>query len=149
MASKSGKKPTLVLFLKWLFARPIRCLSLVFFASLMSVFLIVGTWWPFFLAAECAAVGLGINLGWCLVKFDRSRLTGVKMDQDLDQMGFFNSRIAMRSPELFSITIADVDDVPDHAKTTARALVSKYWQPKTAATGMTPTFEKEESGDGK
>jgi hypothetical protein len=149
MASKSGKNSTLLLFLAWLFARPMRCLSLLLFAGLMSVFLVVGTWWPIFLAAECAAVSFGINLGWCLVKFDRSRLKGVKMHQDLDQMGFFNSRIAMRSPELFNITIADVDDVTDHDKATARALVSKYWQPKTGATGTTPNFEKEGSGDGK
>ena len=149
MASNSGKKSTLLLFLAWLFARPIRCLTLVLFAGLISVFLFIGTWWPIFLAAECASVAFGINLGWCLVKFDRSRLKGVNMHQDLDQMGFFNSRIAMRSPELFNITIADVDDVTDQDKTTARALVSKYWQPKTLAMGMTPTFEEEGIGDGK
>jgi len=94
-------------------------------------------------------VAFGINLGWCLVKFDRSRLKGVNMQQDLDQMGFFNSRIAMRSPELFNITIADVDDVTDEDKATARALVSKYWQPKTGAMGITPTFETGGTGNGK
>jgi hypothetical protein len=122
-------------FFAWLF-RPFR-LRTFFLVSLAAATAGLLVWsgydplWPVLLAAECAAVGLGISFGWCIVKFDRTRLKWVKPDSELDKLGFFNSRIAMRSQELFDITIADLSDVTPEQKESARELVRNYWKPKT------------------
>lgn len=49
--------------------------------------------------------------------------------KDLDQLGFFNSRIAMRSPELFEVSIADIPGAGDQKKEAVK-LVRDYWEQK-------------------
>jgi hypothetical protein len=139
MASKVG-------FFGWLWSGKLRLFFLGILLCLMIALLCWSAYqpvWQLLLAAECAAVCFGIDFGWCLVKFDRSRLAGVDMKKDLDQLGFFNSRIAMRSPELFNITIADLDEVTPDDKAKARALVRKHWEPKAdESTIANPKLEK-------
>jgi hypothetical protein len=86
--------------------------------------------WPFFLAAEIAAVILGLVFGWCRVDFDRMKVRGpLNPKGELDQLGFFNSRVAMRSLELFKITIADMP-IPEAERNAANELVERYWYSK-------------------
>jgi len=83
--------------------------------------------WPFFLAAELASITLGLVLGWCRVDYDRMKIRGpLKMEGELDQLGFFNSRVAMRSLRLFKITIGDMP-IPVAEKEAATELVERYW----------------------
>jgi hypothetical protein len=65
--------------------------------------------WPFYLAAELATAALGLTAGWCWIDYDRRKINGpLDLYEDVDQLGYFNSRVAMRSADLFHVTIADI-----------------------------------------
>ena len=69
--------------------------------------------------------------------------------KDLDQLGFFNSRIAMRSPELFEVSIADIPGTEEQKKE-AVDLVWDYWEEKQDNAGTAQPSEKNptQRGDG-
>jgi hypothetical protein len=89
------------------------------------------TQWPFYLAAELSVVLLGVTAGWCWIDYDRRKINGpgLKIDGDLDQLGYFNSRVAMRSAELFNTTVVDIPVEPGDQpqRDIAHLLVQNYW----------------------
>jgi hypothetical protein len=115
--------------------------------------------WPCFLAAALAAVALGLVRGWCRVDFDRlkargrwhpslaSRIQPLDPKGELDQLGFFNSRVAMRSPELFRIAIEDMPMRPDEREL-ANQLVNRYWQARGKQGLPRGAAIRKDAGDG-
>ncbi len=69
--------------------------------------------------------------------------------KDLDQLGFFNSRIAVRSPELFEVSIADIPGTEEQKKE-AVDLVRSYWEQKqdNAGTAQPPEENPAQRGGG-
>jgi hypothetical protein len=69
-------------------------------------------------------------------------------DGDLDQLGFFNSRVATRSRELFVITIADIP-MESKEREDALKLVDSYWmkQNHSKAKGQEHSTVREARGD--
>lgn len=124
-------------FRLWFFASTRRWGFMCMFAAIATVSLSVASrqpHWFLYLVGECAAVGVGVSAGWCWVKYDRAKMTrpiNVK-DDDIDRLGFFNSRVAMRSLTLFKITIADYP-IEKEQKDKVIALVERYWRKVEAA----------------
>jgi hypothetical protein len=89
------------------------------------------TQWPFYLAAELSVVVLGLTAGWCWIDYDRRKINGPHLNpsDDLDQLGYFNSKVAMRSAELFNITVMDipVEKGEQPQRDIAHLLVQRYW----------------------
>jgi hypothetical protein len=86
--------------------------------------------WPFYLAAELSVVLLGLTAGWCWIDYDRRKINGpgLTIDGDLDQLGYFNSRVAMRSAELFSTTVVDIPVAGEQPeRDIAHLKVQRYW----------------------
>jgi hypothetical protein len=103
-------------------------------ASLALLFLLLSygiRQWPFYLAAELSVVLLGLTAGWCWIDYDRRKINGpgLSMDSDLDQLGYFNSRVAMRSADLFNVTVLDipVGSGEQPQRDIAHLLVQRYW----------------------
>lgn len=103
-------------------------------AVLVLIALPVSYWitqWPFYLAAELSVVLLGVTAGWCWIDYDRRKINGpgLTIDGDLDQLGYFNSRVAMRSADLFNTTVVDIPVGPGEQpeRDIAHLLVQNYW----------------------
>jgi hypothetical protein len=114
----------------------------IFFCGTVAVVLLglsyLAPIWPICLAAEIAAVALGLTAGWCRIDYERMRVTAisrvieVKGGAELDDLGFFNARVAMKSPDLFRISIADIP-MKAEERAAAQDLVDHYWQGKQSA----------------
>lgn len=132
----SGKQRPPVWVLKYLWK--------IVFVACFSVALASSLWlsfdrphWAFYLLSELASVGLGITSGWWWVDFDYSKPESLSSPVgDRRQLGFlnlrkslgfFHSRVAMRSQELFNITIVG-PTIRREQVLFARELVRNYWQ---------------------
>jgi hypothetical protein len=107
-------------------------LAIVAFLVLIALPVSYGiTQWPFYLAAELSVVLLGVTAGWCWIDYDRRKINGpgLRIKGDLDQLGYFNSRVAMRSAELFNTTVLDIPVGPGEQpeRDIAHLLVQNYW----------------------
>jgi len=91
--------------------------------------------WPFCLAAELGAVAVGVTAGWCGLDYERMKVTTIPAHlkknghAELDDLGFFNARVAMRNRDLFRISIADIPMEPEQ-RAAAQGLVDRYWHAK-------------------
>jgi hypothetical protein len=103
------------------------CLPLVFF-------LVVGWFvrsWPLYLLSEISSVCLGIFVAACWIRYDRAKAqtSSKRKPGGLDQLGFFNSRLAKRSSKLFEIATKEVTrEKSEEQRQQAVALVAKYWK---------------------
>jgi hypothetical protein len=122
------------------------CLPLVFFLVVCAR---VPTW-PLYLLSEISSVALGIFVAASWIRYDRAKAkTATEGGKGgLDQLGFFNSRLAKRNLKLFEIATKEVmSDVPEKRRQPAKAMVASYWEGKG---GDKPSSGSAHgSGDGK
>ena len=105
------------------------CLPLVFFLVVCAG---VPTW-PLYLLSEISSVCLGIFVAYCWIRNDRAkaRTSTEEGKGGLDQLGFFNSRLAKRNLKLFEIATKEVvGEAPGQPIPSATALVANYWETK-------------------
>jgi hypothetical protein len=105
------------------------CLPLLFFLVVCAR---VPTW-PFYLLSEISSVCLGIFVAYCWIRNDRAkaRTSTEEGKGGLDQLGFFNSRLAKRNLKLFEIATKEVvSEAPGQSIAPATALVTNYWEAK-------------------
>src|SRR5208283_138209 len=125
------------------------CLPLAFFLAVCWRF----PTWPLYLLSEISSVALGIFVAACWIRHDRAKVQSSTEEGKggLDQLGFFNSRLAKRNPKLFEIGTKEVmSEVPEEKRQPARALVARYWEIKNTKGGKLSSDPKTPgSGDGK
>jgi hypothetical protein len=105
------------------------CIPLLFFLVVCAR---VPTW-PLYLLSESSSVCLGIFVAYCWIRNDRAkaRTSTTEGKDGLDQLGFFNSRLAKRNLKLFEIATKEVvSPVPGEPTPPATALVARYWEGK-------------------
>jgi hypothetical protein len=116
--------------------------------------------WPLYLLSEISSAAFGIFVVACWIRHDRAKANTATLGGKggLDQLGFFNSRLAKRSPELFDIATKEVlhEGEVTRGKTDkeiapARAMVANYWEKKSGTTslGATASGAGSQSGNGK
>lgn len=107
--------------------------------------------WPWYLSAEVSSAITGIlgTANWII--HDRAKAQTSLKRGSLDQLGFFNSRLAKRSRKLFEIATKEVTrERSEEQRQQANALVANYWKAEGAKVGTKPKASSEAtSTDGK
>lgn len=112
----------------------------VLIASIISAILIWlslshGTW-AWYLSAEISSALAGILFAAKWIIHDRAKAQTSLKRGSLDQLGFFNSRLAKRSRKLFEIATKEVTrESSEVQRQQANALVAQYWKAEGAKSG--------------
>lgn len=89
--------------------------------------------WPLYLLSEISSVALGIFVAASWIRNDRAKAKNATEGGKggLDQLGFFNSRLAKRNLKLFEIATKEVmSDVPEKRRQPAKTMVASFWEGK-------------------
>jgi hypothetical protein len=143
--SGSGSKSFLVSY--WWRAL-LACLPLAFFLAIGSRF----RTWPLYLLSEISSVALGIFVAACWIRHDRAKVQSSTEEGKggLDQLGFFNSRLAKRNPKLFEIATKELmSEVPEERRQPATTMVARYWEIKDKRGGNSSSDPTTNNGAGK